>query len=70
MIDYIQSNTLTKMPCNKDYYKFFIVMNKNKLEEFTQKIANLPKKDIIILVQKEFIYARKKLNIKLGSPEK
>ena len=45
-------------------------MNKNKLEEFTQKIANLPKKDIIMLVQKEFVYARKKLNIKLGSPEK
>ena len=69
-MSYVQSNNLTKLPWNKDYYKVFIVMNKNKLEEFTQKIANLPKKDIIMLVQKEFIYARKKLSTKLGSPEK
>ncbi|MEI7563594.1 MAG: hypothetical protein WCJ39_08430 [bacterium] len=64
MLQYIHVNALPTMSCNKTYYKLFIVMNKHKLEEFTQNIANLPKKDIIILIQKEFSYARNKFTSK------
>ena len=67
---YIQQHESIKTAINGKFYKFFIVLSKDRVAQLEQKIANLPKKDIIILVQKEFVYARKKLHTKLGSPEK
>ena len=36
------------------YYKIFITLNKNKIEEFQKQVANSDKKDIIANIQQRF----------------
>ena len=45
-----------------------MVINKHKLDEFQQKIANLDKKAIIIEVKKQFSYAWDKFIFKMTQP--
>ena len=47
------------------FYKFFIVLSKDRIPEIEKKIANLPKKDTIIYIQNEFEKSWKRLNDKL-----
>ncbi len=65
VIDYVQNQQLLTKPLWKTYYKFFVVLNKNKLEEFQKGIENFTKKDSIKYVQKEFASSWSKLVIKL-----
>lgn len=54
VLQYIQDKKLIEKPISTYFYKVFIVINKHKLEEFQQKIANFDKKRIIEYIQKEF----------------
>lgn len=56
---YIQQQNIVQLPINGGFYKFFIVLSKDRVGELEQKIANLPKKDIIKYIQQEFEKARK-----------
>lgn len=47
------------------YYKIFIVLSKERIAEYTQKIANLSKKDTITYIQEEFIKSRKYCTTKI-----
>ncbi|MCX6823213.1 MAG: hypothetical protein NTX91_04475 [candidate division SR1 bacterium] len=60
---------LVTKPISGYYYKMFMVVNKHKLDEFQQKIANLDKKAIIIEVQKQFSYAWDKFISKIAQPK-
>ena len=46
-----------------------MVINKHKLDEFSQKIANFDKKAIIIEVKKQFSYAWDKFISKMAQPK-
>ncbi len=63
---YIQQHKGAETSINNKFYKFFIVLSKDRVPELEQKIANLPKKDIITYVQQEFEKARKWVIIKLA----
>lgn len=65
----IQEEMLVTKPISGYYYKMFMVVNKHKLDEFQQKIANLDKKAIIIEVQKQFSYAWDKFISKIAQPK-
>jgi hypothetical protein len=54
VLQYIQDKKLIEKPISTYFYKVFVVINKHKLEEFQQKIANFDKKRIIEYIQKEF----------------
>lgn len=47
-----------------------MVINKHKLDEFSQKIANLDKKAIIKYIQSEFIRSWSSLQTKMAPSEK
>lgn len=68
VLQYIQDENIIQKPISAHYYKIFIVINKYKLEEFQQKIANFDKKAIIKHIQNEFSYAWKKFGAKLALP--
>jgi len=59
MIQYIEQHNLTKYPINDTFYKFFVVISKDRIPEIEKKIANLEKKDTIKYIQNEFEKARK-----------
>lgn len=67
VLEYIQKENLTKLPLGGNFYKFFIVLSKDRVWEFEKKIANLSKKDTIKHTQEEFKKARKECSIKLSS---
>lgn len=68
VLQYIQDQKLAQKPIATYYYKIFIVINKHRLSEFQQKIANFGKKAIIIEVQKEFGHAWEKFISKMAQP--
>ena len=55
IIEWIGQNNVVQKPIKGSFYKIFIVINKNKLEELSKKIANFDKKAIIKYIQSEFI---------------
>lgn len=59
IMGYVQQHKGAETSINNKFYKFFIVLSKDRVGELEQKIANLPKKDIITYVQQEFEKARK-----------
>jgi len=61
----VQQHNLVKYPINDAFYKFFIVLSKDRVWEVEKKIANFSKKDTIKYIQEEFEKARKRLNDKL-----
>ena len=63
----IQQHNLVKYPINDAFYKFFIVLSKDRVPELEKKIANFSKKDTIKYIQEEFEKAWKRLNDKLYS---
>lgn len=65
IIQRIQQHDLVKYPINDSFYKFFIVLSKDRLGEIEKKIANLQKKDTIKYIQEEFEKSRKWLNNRL-----
>jgi predicted Zn-dependent peptidase len=66
VIDYIQKQQLLSKPIQGMYYKFFVVLNKNRIEECQKKIANFTKKDIISYIQSEFAPSWNRLVQKLS----
>lgn len=64
----VQKYDLVKYPIKDSFYKFFIVLSKNRIQEIQQKIANFSKKDTIKYIQAEFEKSRKWMTEKL--PEK
>ena len=68
ILQQIQDNNVVIKPIDGYYYKIFMVINKHKLDEFQQKIANLDKKAIIIEVKKQFSYAWDKFIFKMTQP--
>lgn len=54
IIQRIQEQDLVKKPINATFYKFFVVVSKNRVDEIVKKIANLSKKDTIKYIQEEF----------------
>ncbi|MEI7558130.1 MAG: hypothetical protein WCJ45_04870 [bacterium] len=54
IMQYIQEHDVVKIPIHDAFYKIFIVVSKERVGEIDKKIANLPKKDTIIYMQKEF----------------
>jgi RNase P protein component len=66
VLDYIQKQQLLSKPIQGKYCKFFVVMNKNRVEECQKKIANFSKKDIIRYIQSEFASLWMKLVTKLS----
>jgi len=65
IIQRVEQHNLVKYPINDMFYKFFIVLSKDRIPEIEKKIANLPKKDTIIYIQNEFEKSWKRLNDKL-----
>ncbi|MFA6255998.1 MAG: hypothetical protein WC606_02335 [Candidatus Absconditabacterales bacterium] len=65
IIQRIQEHNLVKYPINNGFYKFFIVLSKDRVGELEKKIANFTKKDTIMYVQEEFEKAWKRFNDKL-----
>jgi hypothetical protein len=65
IIQRIQEHNLVKYPINNWFYKFFIVLSKDRVWELEKKIANFTKKDTIMYVQEEFEKAWKRFNDKL-----
>lgn len=68
ILQQIQDDKTILKPINGYYYKLFIVINKHKLDEFQQKIANFDKNAIIIEVKKQFSYAWEKFISKMAQP--
>lgn len=64
-MQYIQEHDVVKIPIHDVFYKIFIVVSKERVGEIDKKIANLPKKDTIIYMQKEFERAWKWCNDRL-----
>ena len=54
VIDYIQSNELVKKEIRKQFYKIFVMLNKNEINKLKKTIENFDKKGIITLVKGEF----------------
>jgi RNase P protein component len=54
IIQRIQQHNLIKFPINNTFYKFFIVLSKDRIPEIEKKIANFQKKDTIKYIQDEF----------------
>ena len=61
----IQQHNLVKYPINDGFYKFFVVLSKDRVWELDKKIANFTKKDTIKYIQEEFEKARKRLDNRL-----
>jgi len=61
----VQKYDLVKHPINDSFYKFFIVVSKNRVPDIQQKIANFSKKDTIKYIQAEFEKSRKLMTEKL-----
>lgn len=59
VMSYIQQKAIAQAPIATKFYKFFIVLSKDRVAQLEQKIANLPKKDIITYIQQEFEKSRK-----------
>ena len=54
IILWIQAQTDSKAGFNSEYYKLFIVLNKNKLEQLQKDVANQDRKHIISHIQRQF----------------
>lgn len=67
IIQRIQEHNLVKYPINDGFYKFFVVLSKDRVGEIDKKIANFSKKDTIKYIQEEFEKAWKRLNDKFYS---
>ncbi len=67
IMSYIQKHTLVKYPITTSFYKFFIVLSKDRLWDIEKKIANFPKKDTIKYIEQEFEKSWKRLNNRLSS---
>ena len=67
IMGYIQQHESIKTAINGKFYKFFIVLSKDRVAQLEQKIANLPKKDIITYIQQEFEKSRKWVTNRLDS---
>ena len=65
VLDYIQKHDLIKKPLCGQWYKFFVMLNKNALPQRQKQIENADRKHIISFVQGEFEKAWKILNQKL-----
>jgi hypothetical protein len=64
IIDYIQKHDCIKKSIAGQYYKFFIMINKNTLPQWQKEIETGDKKHILSFVQGEFEKAWKLLNAK------
>lgn len=58
IIQYIQEKDTVYAPIGWYRYKIFVVLNKSKVADIQQKIANLDKKGIIEYIKKEFSSSR------------
>jgi len=65
VVGYIQEHELIKKPIGGQYYKFFIMLNKNALPQWQKEIETADKKHIISFVQKEFSVSQNMLIKKL-----
>ena len=65
IIQRVQEQNLVTNPINSTFYKFFIVLSKNRVWEIEKKIANSPKKDTIKYIQEEFEKSWKGFNYTL-----
>ena len=65
ILDYIQKHDLIWKSLGWQYYKFFIMLNKNILPQRQKQIETTDKKHIIAFVQSEFEKSRKLLPAKL-----
>lgn len=54
VVDYIQKHNLVKKSLGGQYYKFFVMLNKNALPQWQKQIENGDRKHIISFVQREF----------------
>lgn len=62
IIQRIEQHNLVKYPINDAFYKFFIVLSKDRIPEIEKKIANFQKKDTITYIQEEFEKSWKRVN--------
>jgi len=58
VLDYIQKHDLIKKPLCGQWYKFFVMLNKNALPQRQKQIENADRKHIISFVQGEFSTSR------------
>ncbi len=65
-MQYVQDHQLIKMPLATLYYKFFVVLSKDRVWEIDKKIANFSKKDTIKYIQEEFEKAWKGMTSKIA----
>ncbi len=65
IIQRIEQHNLMKYPINDAFYKFFIVISKDRIPEIEKKIANFSKKDTIKYIQDEFEKSWKWVNDRL-----
>lgn len=70
IIQYIQQEQYVHSPIHSMFYKIFIVLSKDHIEEIEKKIANFDKKDIIKYMQKEFDTAWKWVNSRMYERKK
>ncbi len=54
VILWIQTQTNIQNPYGTEYYKIFVMLNKNKLEQLQKDIANQDRKHIISHIQRQF----------------
>ena len=57
-MDYVQKHDVIKKSFGGQYYKFFIMFNKNALSQWQKEIENADRKHIISFVQGEFSTSR------------
>jgi len=50
----VQTNVTWEIPTGNTYYKIFILLNKNKLEQLQKDVANQDRKHIISHIQRQF----------------
>lgn len=54
LYNYALANNISNSFIWRRYYKIFVVLQKNKIEEFKKQIENLSEKDILVLVSNNF----------------
>lgn len=70
VIELIQRKKVANISIADAWYKFFIVLAKDRVWDIEKKIANLPKKDTIRYIQEEFEKAWKEVNIRFTRAKK